>query len=677
MPPTGPRAGASTTTRQTRSSTGASRPSARGGIAKRGRGPAPRVDRDGDLVMDAAAGGNKSGAGINKNNSLTRRGTTRPSAPKANTRLQQNLARQLGGDTSQVPNAPSAARLAANNTTLKILGMKSSKAATNPDKGEKRLLEFLERKASTLKGPSRRHVTIKKSLVEGDFVYVLASNLDAEEILKLNGFIFAGAQLTIAKNDDGWPQAEKSGSTSLSDKARQDKIKLQQVLERRYNPNIKLLDLSALGQDPTLTEMGLFQAKNTAEKTFKVLMVICQDLFKTAQAKRDAIESISLAGNNVDFVGQVFDLAETFPDLKHLDLSNNLFSNLKQLNKWRGRFRHLETLLLNDNPIIQAEPNHAVEIREWFPKLQNLSNTQIRTAEDVAREAAKAQPKPIPQRGTDFRDVAGLGEQFLRQFYTLYDTNRDELLATFYDEYSTFTLAVVTGGPKDGDTAVLPWAPYLTLSRNHQRITTQAARYQRYMKGIQIQEVWKKLPATQHPELATNLDKYIIDCHPMKGLHDPINHKVAGEDGMIITMHGEFEELEATTGRTGKRSFSRTFVIGPGLPGRGVMRVVSDMLSISPWAPVPSVAISATALAQAPIPMPVPVPAPAPAPAPALALSPEQQQQLMVAELSSRTNMNGDYAKMCLETAEWNFDRALAVFEEKKSVLPPQAFMQA
>lgn len=162
MPPTGPRAGASTTTRQTRSSTGASRPSARGGIAKRGRGPAPRVDRDGDLVMDAAAGGNKSGAGINKNNSSTRRGTTRPSAPKANTRLQQNLARQLGGDTSQVPNAPSAARLAANNTTLKILGMKSSKAATNPDKGEKRLLEFLERKASTLKGPSRRHVTIKK-----------------------------------------------------------------------------------------------------------------------------------------------------------------------------------------------------------------------------------------------------------------------------------------------------------------------------------------------------------------------------------------------------------------------------------------------------------------------------------------------------------------------------------
>lgn len=161
MPPTGPRGGSSTNTRQTRSSTGASRPPARGGIAKRGRGPAPRVDRDGDLVMDAAAA-NKSGAGINKNNSSTRRGTTRPSGPRANTRLQQNLARQLGGDTSLVPKAPSAARLAANNTTLKVLGVKSSKAATNPDGGEKRLLEFLERKASTFKGPSRRQVTVKK-----------------------------------------------------------------------------------------------------------------------------------------------------------------------------------------------------------------------------------------------------------------------------------------------------------------------------------------------------------------------------------------------------------------------------------------------------------------------------------------------------------------------------------
>ncbi|KAK2611267.1 hypothetical protein N8I77_004623 [Diaporthe amygdali] len=653
-PPPGSRGATATSTRQTRSSTNAPRTS-RGGIARRGRPSGPRGDRDGDVDMDVSAGSkpSRSGGGINKSSSSSsRRGTTRSSGPpKTNTRLQQNLAKHLGGDTSHIPNAPSAAKLAANSTTLIVLGLKSSKATSNPDGGIKSLLQFLERKATQLKG-SGRPVTIKKSLAKGDSVYILASNQDAEEIIKVNNFVFAGAPLTITMSEEGWPRTDQPDSANLSNKAQQDKMMLQGVLERRYEPGTKLLNLSALGQDPILTEMGLFQAKNTAEKTFKVLMVICQDLFKTPEAKREAIESVSLAGNNVDYVGQVYELAETFPDLKHLDLSDNQFSSLKQLNRWRGRFKHLQTLLLNNNPIIQAEPNHATEVMDWFPKLQVLSNVVVRTPEAIAAEEAKTRPNPVPQRGSDFRDVAGLGERFIREFLPMYDTNRDGLLTTFYDEHSTFTLAVDTGGPRDTNTPVLPWAPYLSFSRNHQRITTEPARFQRYMKGIHIQEIWKKLPATSHPDLALS-DKYIIDCHPMTGLHDPVAHKVQGEDGMIITMHGEFDELEASSGKTGKRSFSRTFVIGPGMPGRNTIRVVSDMLSIMPWSPVPAVAVSTSGP------------------------SPEEQQQMMALELSKRTGMTPDFSKMCLETAEWNFDRALSVFEEKKSVLPPQAFIQA
>ncbi|KAI7787084.1 mrna export factor mex67 [Diaporthe eres] len=653
-PPNGPRGGNANSTRQTRSSTATNR-TPRGGIARRGRA---RGDRDGDVDMDISTGSkpSKSGGGINKSsNSSMRRGNTRSSAPqKSNTRLQQNVAKHLGGDTSRIPNAPSAAKIAANNTTLIVTGHKSSKASSNPDGGVKSLLQFLERKATQLKG-SGRPVTIKKSLAKGDSVYILASNQDAEEITKVNKFSFAGAPLAITKSEEGWPRTDQTDAPNLSNKAQQDKMILQTVLERRYDVGTKLLNLSALGQDPVLTEMGLFQAKNTAEKTFKVLMVICQELFKTPEAKRQAIESVSLASNNLDYIGLVFDLAETFPDLLHLDLSNNHFSSLKQLNRWRGRFKHLQTLLLNNNPVIQAEPNHATEVMEWFPKLQVLSNVVVRTPEAIAAEEAKAKPNPIPQRGTDFRDVAGLGERFIREFFPLYDTNRDGLLSTFYDEHSTFTLAVDMGGPRDANTPVLPWQPYLSFSRNHQRITTEAGRFQRYMKGVHIQEIWKKLPATSHPDLATNLDRYIIDCHPMKGLHDPVNHKIEGEDGMIITMHGEFDELEASTGKTGKRSFSRTFVIGPGLPGRNPIRVNSDMLSITPWSPVPSVTVSVTA------------------PGP----SPEDQQQLMVLELSKRTQMTPEFSQMCLETAEWNFDRALIVFEEKRAVLPPHAFVAA
>lgn len=177
-PPTGPRGGTTTASpRNTRSSTGGTRGSqggsrGRGGIAKRGRSATARVDRDGDLVMDASAGA-KSGARVSKsNNTANRRGSSRPngptrtSGPKSNPRLQQNIVRHLGGDTSQVPRAPSA-RIASNNTTLKVLGLKSSRAVTNSDGGVKDLLLFLEKKATNIKntngsGRTSRPVLIKK-----------------------------------------------------------------------------------------------------------------------------------------------------------------------------------------------------------------------------------------------------------------------------------------------------------------------------------------------------------------------------------------------------------------------------------------------------------------------------------------------------------------------------------
>lgn len=118
--------------------------------------------------MGVAAGSkpSRSGGGINKSSNPSRgrggRGGHRSSGPqKTNTRLQQNIANHLGGDTSRIPNAPSAAAIAANNTTLKITGHQSSKAASSSDRGVNSLLQFLEKKAGNLKGGDRS-VSIKK-----------------------------------------------------------------------------------------------------------------------------------------------------------------------------------------------------------------------------------------------------------------------------------------------------------------------------------------------------------------------------------------------------------------------------------------------------------------------------------------------------------------------------------
>lgn len=77
------------------------------------------------------------------------------------------------------------------------------------------------------------------------------------------------------------------------------------------------------------------------------------------------------------------------------------------------------------------------------------------------------------------------------------------------------------------------------------------------------------------------------------------------------------------------------------------------------------------------------VPAPLAAPAavttpfaPAAALSPEQQrQQQMVQEASQLSGMTLDYAKMCLEAAGWDMEKASSRFMEMRQSLPAEAWI--
>lgn len=471
----------------------------------------------------------------------------------------------------------------------------------------------------------------------------MVSQEDAEELAKLNGFSFAGAKLTVSEDPQGW-STQNDAKPKLSQESLERKSQLQQVLSNRYDPTAKLLNLSALGEDPVLISMGYLSEKDRAEKTFKVLMAICDETFPTAEAKREAVLSVSLANNNIDWVGQVFDLAETFPELKNLDLSGNQFKFLKSLNRWRGRFRKLETLLMAGNPVEKEDPNMVAELLQWFPKLMNLSGIQVRTAEQIAAaETAKAaeRPTPIPQFGPDFRDGSGIGEAFLTQFLQLYDTDRAQLANTFYDGSSQFSLSVTTSSPRDhGGTPVLPWAAYLRYSRNLTKITTRSARIQRLVKGAaMIRELWNTLPQTKHPDLKTGLQKYIVDCHPLPGILDPSGQSPVGVDGLLISMHGEFEEFDSATGKSGKRSFTRTFVLGPALPGAATaFRVVNDMLSLRAHQDIPE---------QTPT-----------------AVSEQDKKQQFITELSKVTNMTPQYSEMCLAETGWDFNAAIAKFQE-------------
>lgn len=132
-PPTGPRA-----------SSHGSRPSLRGtrggGVGKR-RGT-PRTDRDGDVSMDTVSPDNPP-SGSAAHSGRGSRASKGGRGGRSSTRLAQNVRNFVSEQDGTVRNVKQP-----NKVTLKIRGLKDSKAASNPDGGLRSLLDFLERKSS-------------------------------------------------------------------------------------------------------------------------------------------------------------------------------------------------------------------------------------------------------------------------------------------------------------------------------------------------------------------------------------------------------------------------------------------------------------------------------------------------------------------------------------------------
>ncbi|KAK0618303.1 hypothetical protein B0T17DRAFT_495433 [Bombardia bombarda] len=628
-----------------------------GGITKR-RSDAIRTDRDGDVAMEPAA---RSGSGAQGAGGGTRgtRGTRGLSSRHVSTtrRIAQNL-RNYAGENGAVSKSQF------HKTTLKIRGLASSKAASNSDGGLRALLEFLERKSS-----KEKRITIGKSILDGDYVWISVNKNDASDVLHLNGYSYAGAPLEITETSERMPNKDEK----ISRDAEETKNKLIAVVARRYNAEQKLLDLSALGADVILSSMGTFNSANLAEKAFKALVHIASLQYKTADEKREALQAVSLARNDINDVDQVFQLAYSLPDLRRLDLSDNNLATTSKIAKWQHRFRYLEELHLTGNPIVTQE-NYLADLLQWFPSLQNLNGQQVRTPEQAAMSLKALDPTPLPQYPSNLRDgdnnVTAL---FVQAFFPMFDTDRARLAAEFYDEESWFSIAVI---PNSG--RPLPWKAYLKFSRNVQRLGGRSpGLVQRlFTGGNVIKDMWKVLPATRHPSM-DQPGQWLIDCHTFPHLADPSGQGFA--TGLIINVNGRFEESDASTNMFGTRTFSRTFVLGPSKPSNPPpvhpYRVLSDQLTLHDWKPEVAIVSQAPAVAQPHVVVQAP-PVVAPVPmAPVAGVLDDMTRNQLIQGLSNRTGMTAEYSELCLSgAANWNFDHALASFEEQKANLPPIAF---
>lgn len=666
-PPTGPRAGGSN--RPTR---GATRGATRGGGIGKRRGT-PRTDRDGDVSMDSISGSNPP-TGPSAHSTRGSRGGRGGRSTRTSTRLAQNVrnyvSEQDGSARSSKPHL--------NKVTLKILGLKDSKATNNPDGGLRSLLDFLERKSSkdhpiTL-GRVRSALllllsillhfsNIPQGFIHGEHVWIKVNPADAPHLLRLNGFTYAGAPLTIEETTEPMPGTGSSAKDSSDTKSSETKYKLLAVIASRYNAQQKLLDFSALGADQILHDMGAFKSKQLAEKSFKALLRLTETNFDNPAKKEAEIQAVTVANNDILDVVEVFTLAHTLPRLRRLDLSSNKLEDFSKLSKWRHEFRRLEELHLVGNPLTNL-PNYPAQVIEWFPNLQILDGHRVRAPEEAA-EALKAWfPAPLPRLPSNLRDGENnVASTFLQGFFSLYDHDRVALARQFYDDDSVFSLAT---GSEPATSA------YHNYSRNLESIGVRnPSTQQRLFGGVNvIAELWSRLPATRHASLDL-AEEWKIDCHTFPSLADPSGQGSAM--GLTITVDSRFEELDPTSQTARMRPFSRCFILGPSKPGAPhPYRVVSDVLTLQAWVPqATNVVIQAPVVEAAPAALAA-LAAPVAAGPPVLT---EEQQLWMVQEVMKRTGMNAEYSRLCLTgTANWNLDLALQVFEEKRADLPPEAF---
>lgn len=479
-------------------------------------------------------------------------------------------------------------------------------------------------------------------------------------MLQISGYQFAGAPLTIetyiapiADRQMNVGGAAANGSTAAPS-ATDTKNAMTGVLNKRFFQEAKILDLSRLSEDPDLQAMGIFNSTSTESKFFPALMRVWDMNFESASKRIESVESVSLASNGLTSISAVTSLAQTLPEVKNLDMSNNDLKDAQSLAGWRWKFRNLEFLDLSGNPF-SADPTFKDTMLKWYPKLRILNNTEVRTAEEVA----ESMRTPIPVQKPYFQDEAQIAENFVSAFFARYDTDRNGLLDAVYDAKSTYSLNVNGWAPRDVRTETASWDSYMKKSRNLLKLTHLPARMSRLHVGTEnIRELWNSLPQTKHTDMLAHPEEWLIECHPMPGLPDMTGQSPTGVGGLLIMVHGSFEET-GQSGNVDRRSFDRTFVLGPG-GGAGGLRVINDALTLRSYGGHEAWNIDAN----------MPVQQPSPLDGSGLAAPGKSelqvQQEQLIMQMSNKTNMTLPFSEMALSGNGWNMEAALKNFEDLK-----------
>lgn len=504
----------------------------------------------------------------------------------------------------------------------------------------------------------RSPLTVPQSKVEGDALILWVPSEDVRSVLSANGYEYGGINIRIELIGGSGPVTFGGRGTSEPNQTPEITASIEAALTRRYNKETKILDLSNLGQDPDLNKAGFHGLTEPhGTKFFKCIMTVCNSLFKSREDKENLIAGIVLANNGLKDLTQItghHGLDLTFPDLKAVDLSGNQISKVEDLSRWKYKFKKLEHIVLNGNPI-ESDLELARALVQQFPALVTINNLAIPPEIYIKPTPPKVLP-PI------FNDINGMVEKFVTSFFPGFDNQRVGLVQHYYDATSKFSYSVDTKSLRaSSEPKVLQkgeWSTYTRNSRNLHVLNNPRTKIERLHRGVEdITKAFNDIPATRHA--AFDNKNWLVECNIIPNVPDLAGTK-GGVNGFRIIVHGEYQEVE--TGKS--RSFDRTFILAP---GPNEVRVVNDMMTVRGYGgceafqpDVSEPVVQPQVVQDAPV------------------LSEEEQKQKWVFELSKISGMNMNYSRMCMEQCNWIPDDALASFTEKHQLgqLPAEAFAQ-
>eukprot|EP00727_Mastigamoeba_balamuthi_P002146 m51a1_g11929 putative nuclear rna export factor 1 (739) ;mRNA; f:692123-696445 len=457
----------------------------------------------------------------------------------------------------------------------------------------------------------------------------------------VGGSVWIGVRLSdhaaeLARVLNGVPCGKSTITARAEDKSAKEELKdvVSRLVAANYKAASDALDLSNFSEKSggRLNLCKVDTARFVMEQVSKSL---------------PSLSYLSLDNNSLETMQPFTSLAKWCPTLQVLYLKGNLFESAKELTPIKNL--SLVWLGVDGNPFTKKDKSVWIdELKKLFPHLCKIDDDDVSspfrfnlpphlTSPAVPRVLGGHAPTP---------EIGGFAEMFVRGFFKLVDEQNAEALMQVYTDRSLLTVSLY-------DTAVS-----LLKYTHENRNLAKAREMSKGTAGVDVGKTGsfkivtllsKDIPKSEH----SLDDQTIID----------VVQALTGSSTQLLTVCVYGAVRFPGNDVTKDYSFVRRFLLETKDNALGAV-IVNDQLTLSGYlgrnpalqalAPPPAAPVVNTTLD--PI------------------ATPEGQQ--MCSKLQQATGLTPEFTVQCLQNNGWNYDRAMANFQELNSrgQIPPQAF---